>query len=228
MNKYDKQAIEVYKTYKEFYGKEPNFSKDNFRNITIEIQSMCYLLNEYGVCLEEDGFVGNGYKDLALPMSMNIQDVIVERLIGNNNNFSDTPFQFLGNPKKIIDTIGGVIRNEIENTSDPIETLRLISYVSYVRKYVIPSATEEKLRELVNCESSDLDRERKVMDVIKEELCKDNFDDTNMENVRKMIEEDSPASYGMFIDESGNGKDPVITETSRKVAVKTLLGSRKN
>lgn len=228
MDKYDKQAIGIYKTYKEFYDKEPNFSKDNFRNITIEIQAMCYLLNEYGVCLEEDGFIRNGYKDLDLPMSMNIQDVIVERLIGSNNDFSDIPFQFFGSSKKIINIIGKAIRGEVENTSDPIETLKLISSISYVRKYVIPSANDEKLRELVDCESSDLDRERRVMSAIKEELCKNNFDDINMENVRKMIEEDSPAFYGMFMDESGNGKSPAITEDSRKAAVKTLLGSRKN
>lgn len=227
MDRYDKQAIEVYKAYKEFYGKEPNLNKDNFRNITIEIQSMCYFLNEYGVCLSEDGF-SKEYKDFDLPMSMNIQDVIVTRLIGNHENFFDASRQFPEESKKTINTIGRIIRGVISGASEPIETLRLISYISYIKKYVIPSDNDEEIRELANCELSDLDKERKVIDAIKEEMCKDNFDDANVESVRKMIEEESPVTYGMFLNESGNGEVPVITEANRKVAVKALLGNRKS
>lgn len=228
MDRYDKQAIEVYKAYEEFYGKKPNLNAYNFRNLTIEIQVMCYFLNEYGVCLAEDGFVRKAYESLDLPMSMNIQDVIVGRLIGSSDDFSDNSRQFPEKSKKTINTIGRVIRGVVGDTSEPIETLRLLSYISYIKKYVIPSADDEKIRELANCELSDLDNQRKVTNAIKEEMCKDNFDDTNIENVRKMIGEESPAPYGMFINESGNGKDPVITKESRKAAVKTLLGNRKN
>lgn len=54
----------------------------------------------------------------------------------------------------------------------------------------------------------------------------DNFDEKNIENVRKAIEDDKvppPKVVGMFLNESGNGKDPAITEESIKICAEALI-----
>lgn len=54
----------------------------------------------------------------------------------------------------------------------------------------------------------------------------DNFDEKNIENVRKAIEDDKvppPKVIGMFLNESGNGKDPTITEESIKICAEALI-----
>lgn len=53
----------------------------------------------------------------------------------------------------------------------------------------------------------------------------DNFDKENIDNVRKQIEEGSeiPQMFGMFVNESGTGETPKITEKSRKICAKDLV-----
>lgn len=61
---------------------------------------------------------------------------------------------------------------------------------------------------------------------MKEELRQkltENFDEKNIESISKLIEEPIPEMVGMFVDESGNGKDVKITEESRKICAASLL-----
>lgn len=53
----------------------------------------------------------------------------------------------------------------------------------------------------------------------------DNFDQENIDNVRKQIEEGTeiPQMFGMFVNESGTGETPKITEESRKNCAKDLV-----
>lgn len=50
-----------------------------------------------------------------------------------------------------------------------------------------------------------------------------NFDERNLENIDKLIEEPKPAMFGLFVNEAGNGKEVKITEASRKICAKSLL-----
>lgn len=56
-----------------------------------------------------------------------------------------------------------------------------------------------------------------------QERLMDNFDKKNIKNVSKLIEEPMSEMAGMFVDESGNGKDVKITERSRKICAESLL-----
>ncbi len=52
---------------------------------------------------------------------------------------------------------------------------------------------------------------------------KENFDHSNIENIGKMIEEGMQTPYCTFMNESGDGKSPKITEASRKRLAKSLI-----
>lgn len=56
-----------------------------------------------------------------------------------------------------------------------------------------------------------------------EEKSANNFNKRNIENVNKLIEEPMAERFGMFADESGNGKDVRISKESRKICAKSLL-----
>ena len=198
----------IYKAYKEFYRKEPNFCKENIRNITIEIQSMLFILREYGINLGCESFVKNAYSDLDLPMDMTIQDIIIGKLIGKNIDLIDDSIKFNELANKYIDVIGSAITNVINNSEDSIETLRVITYILYTRKYVLPTATADVIKKFTNCQETDLENVNRLIYSIKIELCKDNFDKVNIEKM---------------INESENGETSHISEESRKIAVKALL-----
>lgn len=222
MTRYDKQEAKViYKVYKDFYKKEPIFSEDNFRNITIEIQSMAYILDEYGVMIGPGRFSKKEYRDLNLPMDLDIQDIII-RQIEKNEDLNDSSLIFSKRAIKIIDIVGKVIRSVMNNTQTPIETLRTISCILCIKKSH-PFASEELIKALADCKDEDLDNFEKVIDAIKNEACKDNFDKNNIENLDKMIKESAIDAYRMLVSESGTGKNPTITDESRKSTVKTLL-----
>lgn len=176
-----KEAKLLCKVYKEFYGKDPNFSKDNFRNITIEIQSMAYILNEYGVSLGAYGFVKEAYVGWDLPMSMDLQDIMINHLIGNSEIMIDDSIGLNENAKKKIEIISKEIRSVINYTSNPIESLRLISFILFIKTHAIPSATESKIIEYANCELKDLENEEKVINAINAVL--DN--ESNLKNAKK-------------------------------------------
>lgn len=220
MNKREKKII--YIAYKQFYNKEPIFSKENFMNLTVEIQSMAYILNEYGVSLGAYRFCYE-YVDLNMPMSMEIQDIIVGWLIDSSDEFDDNSLEFNERENKLINILGSTIRNIIANSHNKIEELRKISNILYVKKYVRPSANDKEIMELEKCTDEDLKTVEELIEFIKKEQCKDNFDKSNIESIGEMIDEEMLTPYCIFMDESGNGKSLEITETSRKKLAKTLI-----
>ncbi len=219
---YKKEEKIIYQTYKKFYGKEPNFNRENFMNLTIEIQSMAYILSEYGVIIGKDGFCYE-YTDLSMPMSMDIQDIIVGKLIGNSDNLNDALLQFTESAEKTINIVGKSIKYVINNSQNPIESLREISNILYVKKHVRPMASDDEIMETTKCSERDLRDVEQLIEFIKQEKCKDNFNKSNIENVGKMIDGEMPTPYGMHVNESGNGKHPKITEESRKKLAKLLI-----
>ncbi len=52
---------------------------------------------------------------------------------------------------------------------------------------------------------------------------KQNYDKNNVENIGKMIEGSNLTPYGIFMNESGNGERPNITDESRKRLAKSLI-----
>lgn len=211
----------IYQTYKKFYGKEPNLNKENMRNLTIEIQAMAYILNRYGVTIGENGFCYE-YTDLNMPMSMSIQDVIIEKLIGNKENLNDSSFQFDRRAERIINIVASAIKIAISNRENQIEELRKIVNLLYVKEHVCPSANKERLMEVTKCSEKDLINIEQLEYIINEGN-KNNFDKVNITNIDKMINTEKTSSYGMFVNENGNGQQPIITEESRRIVAKSLI-----
>ena len=87
----------IYKVYQEFYGKSPDFSEENFENLTIEMQAMAYILSQKGVLFSSYTFVAEGYVGLKLPMSMELQDMLVTRR-NKGNEYSNDESIKLQNP----------------------------------------------------------------------------------------------------------------------------------
>ena len=153
------------------------------------------------------------YEDRKVPFE--IDEVIKENLQIDNEFVKDIVYGVTTYKdsldeiaNKYIDVIGNAITNVINNSEDPIETLRVITYILYTRKYVLPTATADVIKEFTNCQETDLENVNRLIYSIKIELCKDNFDKVNIEKM---------------INESENGETPHISEESRKIAVKALL-----
>lgn len=212
----------IYQTYKKFYGKEPDFNKENFMNLTIEIQFMAYILNEYGVSLSSDGFCYE-YTNLSMPMSMDIQDIVVGSLILNSDDLSEGSLEFIESTDKTINIVGSAIKNITANSQNRIEELMKISNILYVKKHVCPSASDEDIIEIAKCTEEDLKNVEQLIEFIKQEKCKGNFNKSNIQNISKMINGEELTPYGMFINESCDGIIPEITEESRKKLAKSLI-----
>ncbi len=212
----------IYSAYKKFYDREPNLSKENLTNLTVEIQAMAYLLHEYGVSFGDYGFCYE-YVDLKMPMSIGIQDIIIEELIGNIDVLSDTSIEFNKRSEELITIIGSAIRNILANSQNKIEKLRRISNILYIKNHVRPLANDQEIMETEKCAEEDLREVDYLLEIIKQERCKDNFDKSNIENVSKMIDEEEPSSYGMLLNESGSGKSLRISEESRKKLAKSFI-----
>lgn len=56
-----------------------------------------------------------------------------------------------------------------------------------------------------------------------QEKAMENFDENNIENVSKLIEESIKETVGIFLDESGNGTNVEATEKSRTICASLLL-----
>lgn len=215
----------IYQAYKRFYGKEPNFNGENLMNLTIEIQSMAYILGKYDVFL---GLGTNGfsyeYTNLDMPMCMEIQDIIVSELIGNKDNLEDDSVRFTEFAENTISTVGHAIRNILNDSPNQIETVRKLCNLLYVKEYVLPTSSDEVIMADTKCTREDLEAVEKLIGLIIQEQCKNNFDKSNIENVEKMMKMEKMATpYCVFIDESGNGKLPEITEGSGKKLAKSLI-----
>lgn len=221
---YDKDYKIIYSAYKLFYNKEPNFSKDNIRNITIEIQSMAYILSLYGITIVANRFVKDGYKGLELPMSMDIQDIIVDKLLENKENIEEELVQFSDEVTKEIYIIGDIANSIIDDTEDRIETLRKIVYISFTKRRVILDDSDDKIKEIANCEDIDLKLEKNLFERINHDLCNDSYNYGNIYDIEKAIKNSrSIKTVGMFVKETGNGCDIIPTEESRSIITKSLL-----
>lgn len=157
----------IYKVYKKFYDKEPNFSKDNFMNLTIEIQAMAYLLNEYGVNIGTNGFCYE-YKNLLMPMSMDIQDIIISKLFENKFDLNDESIEFDLRTNRLINVIGEALKQVTFYSENPIEDIRKIANTLYVKKVVCLTDSSETIIKMAKDNEIDLERFEQLVNFINE------------------------------------------------------------
>lgn len=154
----------IYAIYKTFYNKEPNLKEENRHNLTIEIQAMTYLLAQYGLTFGDYRFSYNELMDLNMPISMELQDDIVGKLLNRDN--IELKRLINRNPIKLnkyVKLIGTIVTEEIKDKEDPIESLRLISSIHYTSEYMIPNATILKIADYNACSSDEVEKVRQLV-----------------------------------------------------------------
>lgn len=158
------QAEKIYAIYKEFYNKEPNLNEENRRNLTIEMQAMTYLLAQYGITCGDYRFAYNELIDLKMPISMELQDDIVGKLLNRDNieltrSINRNPIKLT----KYVKLIGTIVMEEIKDKEDPIESLRLISSIHYTSEYMIPCATISEIADYNTCSLDEVENTRQLI-----------------------------------------------------------------
>lgn len=186
-SKTQRQAKILLKAYNKFYNKDVNPSRDNLINLTIEIQSMVYILQKFGIELGANGFVRDGYKNLNLPMSMSIQDIVVSSLIENDSSLIDTSIEFNQYTNKNIDIIGKATRFIINQTDNPVDTIRAITSILFTKKYVVPDADNEMIKEYAQCTDSDISNAKKLVYIIKN-MKKNIYDEFTIEKIKMIVD----------------------------------------
>lgn len=137
------EAKRLCKLYEEFYQKEPNFLEENRKNITIEMQAMAYLLEQYGVSCGLYRFSYNS--DIKMPISIELQDVIVMHLLGHSAKEYESDLELNKRTKKIISLVGSKIREKLEEKINPIEMLQRIASVYYARTLMLLGADSKTI-----------------------------------------------------------------------------------
>lgn len=158
----------LYESYKLFYNKEPNFKEENRRNITIEMQAMVYLIQQhYGVLIGDYRFAYNELIDLYMPISMELQDLLVSKMLNHENTEFKVPdVELEGKAKFKIFTIGSHIMETISKKENPIEALRLLSSIYHTSKSMMPSATDDKTGDFNHCSLEEVIEVKELNDAI--------------------------------------------------------------
>lgn len=158
----------LYESYKLFYNKEPNFKEENRRNITIEMQAMVYLLEQhYRVLIGNYRFAYNELIDYMMPISMELQDLLVDKMLNYENTefkISDVEIKNKAKAKTII--IGSHIMETISKKENPIEALRLLSSIYYTFKSMMPSVSDDKIGDFNHCSSEEVIEVKELNDAI--------------------------------------------------------------
>lgn len=162
-----KEEIILSTVYKEFYGKDLVFVKENKKNITIEIQAMVYLLHHYGVNLGDYRFAYNVLKDLKMPTSIELQDVIVNMFLYYENDYVKDVVELDDKARIMINSIGNVINDAIKNSEEASEDLRLISSIHYTDVYIIPSSSVIDIANFNNCSTDEVAYVKQLVQSIK-------------------------------------------------------------
>lgn len=146
----------LYDCYKAFYDKEPDFRKENRRNTTIEFQAMIYLLEQYRVMVGNYGFAYNELVDLYMPISMKLQDLLIEMLNHENSEFVISNCVLRPEVEAKIRLIGAAIMSVINKKENSVEALRLLSSIYYTSNSILPNATYEEIAKSNQCSLDDV------------------------------------------------------------------------
>jgi len=166
--------ILLYEAYKAFYDKEPNFKEENRRNITIEMQAMAYLLEQYRIVIGNYRFAYSELTDLYMPISMELQDLLVSKMLNHENKEFALDFIILKEELKFkITLVGSTVMAKISEKEDPLEALRLLCSIYYTSKSIRPNATDDKIIEYNKCALEDVTEARELNDSLTLDLSLD-------------------------------------------------------
>lgn len=133
-----KALIEIYKL---FYNENPDFSS---KDINIKIQTMMFILAEFGISLGDDyGFSLLG--KVKMPVSLNLEQRVNKLYpLGEVRNLEDS-VKLAEETKKIIRIVGETIKETISNEQNQNEALITISKVIHAGRYCLSSNSDVKI-----------------------------------------------------------------------------------
>lgn len=165
----------IYEIYKAFYGKEPDFREENKKNITIEMQAMFYLLQEFGIVLGNYRFVYSELDPFYMPISMELQDVLIAMLNHENKEFASS-LKIDETLINKVNIIGSSVQSYLIAQKNFVEALRLVCSIRYSMQSIIPSVTDNEICEFNHCQKEDILKAKKLMRLITLDLT---FDKVN-------------------------------------------------
>lgn len=130
LNMDGKTLIEV---YKQFYGKNPNFSD---KNISTEVQTMVSILAEFDIDMNYS-FINSPRRKM--PLSLALAQLIEELYPFGEIDDSIQTTTLSDYAKNVIKIVGENVKDATESTDDKFEALRRISQVIYTARYNLSS-----------------------------------------------------------------------------------------
>lgn len=211
-------ANALYHAYVRFYGKKPELKGDK-TELTIDFQAMTYLLSQYGVSFMRSSFVKEGYTDIDIPMSMEIQDVLVSHVFGHDESEFESNVEFNKHANRILD----ILAHELEFVSSREELGSLVKLM-FTKERVIPTASDDELCQSTGSTQETLEFYKNFVVSVIYEMMKDDNKDVDVDIIREELEyEPYLKTFRPILNEVGNGEKPNITEGSRKRAVQSLV-----
>lgn len=209
----------LYHAYERMYNVSPDLTGDQ-TDLTVMFQTMAYFLNQYGVSFMDASFVREGYTDLDMPMSMEIQDILVNYVFGHSKDEFAEQVSFNDHALRVIETLS----RELGFIKAPWG-LKMVTKIHFFENRVLPSGSKEEVSKAANVSIDVYNSYREFIENVVADLAKDNFDQNNLASVDRSIEESQELveSYRPILNEEGTGDTPVIKEASRKNAVRALL-----
>ena len=158
----------LYASYKAFYGKEPDFKEENRMNITIEMQAMAYLLERYRAVIGNYRFAYHELSDLYMPISMQLQDLLVGMLNHENEEFIFSNCCLKPELEAKIKLIGTTIMQSINKKENPINALRLLCSIYYTNERIMPLATVEQMKEFNQCSIEEIEEAKELQSILRQ------------------------------------------------------------
>ncbi len=180
-----KIVASLYQAYTRLYGKIPDLN-GNRQDLTIEFQAMVYFLREYGVTFMRTSFVAEGYTDIDMPMSMELQDILASLMFGNALEEINEVVKFNKHTNKILDILASEFER-IHNTSE----LRMLVKLHFTKERVLPSFADTDLCDYVHAYLKDFQMYASFIANILDELSNDdklqpNIDEEKTQEFHKL------------------------------------------
>lgn len=162
--KMDRDDKILYELYKEFYQEIPDYSEPD---INIKFQAMMFLLEKYGINIEDINFEIY-YKD-KFPRSRSLEIRLYDlSCLGKVESVED-PIILSKYAIKKAHIVGASINEYINKTDNPIETLKHLCTVDYVNVYNLGSnATPKRIAKYVDFVEEEVKKHHQLIKKIDE------------------------------------------------------------
>lgn len=129
---------------------------------------MVYLLEQhYEILIGNYRFAYNELIDYMMPISMELQDLLVGKMLNHENEeFKIPDVELEGKAKFKIFTIGSHIMETISKKENPIEALRLLSSIYHTSEHIMPSAIDGEIGDFNHCSLEEVIEAKELNDAI--------------------------------------------------------------